>query len=230
MCSETVFCKAKIIHDREEVITTIYLRRMSACDVFLPERLLERLMAYTNRALQARKLAPVTVTEIEGVIITHVLVASYKTYVSNMTAPENQQLFFRTGTAGSRYLEIWSAVSCTIGERQQIKAFGMGWSNNPVVGNELITELEQELAAIYISLVFVPGRTIFSLDDDHQRFRSRAVTDSTNLSGINNPKKALGPVNNAVGSALTSVFIACIIHGLFRTSYMMGRGQCSSSR
>ena len=83
-----------------------------------------------------------------------------------------------------------------------------GWSNRPLRGNALITELEQELASINRSLVYVPGSTIFSLDDDHQRLRCRSVTSLTNLSQLNNPQIALGPVNNAVCSALTSAFIA----------------------
>ena len=209
ICLDNVVREAKLITNGAEIITATSLRRMSVFDVFLPERLLEKLKAYINRALKARKLSPATVPEIKGFIITHVLAASYGTSVSILTAPENRDFFFQTGVSGSRYLEIWSAMSCTTGKRQQVQAFGIGWSNKPVMGNELITELEQELAATNRSLVYVPGRTIFSLDDDHQRLRSRAVTDFTNLSQINIPKKALGPVNNAVCSAMTSAFIAC---------------------
>ena len=99
-------------------------------------------------------------------------------------------------------------MSCTKHRRQRVETYQGGWFKKPTRGNALITEMEQELASINRSLVYVPDSTIFSFDDDHQRLRSRAVTALTNLSQVNNPQKALGPLNNAVCSALTSAFIA----------------------
>ena len=99
-------------------------------------------------------------------------------------------------------------MSCTKHRRQRVETFQRGWFNKPTRGNALITEMEQELASINRSLVYVLDSTIFSLDDDHQRLRSRAVAALTNLSQVNNPQKALRPLNNAVCSALTSAFIA----------------------
>ena len=97
---------------------------------------------------------------------------------------------------------------CTKHRRQCFETFQGGWFSKPTLGNPLITEMEQELASINRSLVYIPDSTIFSLDDEHQRLRSRAITAVTNLSQFNNSQKALGPVNNAVCSALTSAFIA----------------------
>lgn len=82
-------------HDGEEVINAIYLRLMSAFHVILPEMLLEKLEAYINPALKSGKQAPATVTDIEGVIIRHVLAVSYNTVVSHMTASENEEFSFR---------------------------------------------------------------------------------------------------------------------------------------
>lgn len=88
---------------------------------------------------------------------------------------------------------------------------GQGWVYRPTSGNALITELEQpvpeELASVNRNLLYVPGATVLSLDDDHQIMRSRAVTQLANLSHVKNPKKALGPVTHALCSALNPVFL-----------------------
>ena len=146
--------------------------------------------------------------EIKLVIVTHVLAASYHACVSTFNAKENSELFFQTRLAPKRYLEFWSAPSGSSRGRQRVEALCERFSNKPVRGNELFTELEHDLAVVNRSIVYVPEKAIFSLDDDHQSLRSRAVTQVTNLAQVNNPKKALGLVNNAVCSALTSAFIA----------------------
>lgn len=92
--------------------------------------------------------------------------------------------------------------------RGEVDVEGSLWRNKPSRGNALVTEMEAELSAVNRSLVNFEGVTIYSVDDDHNRPSSRAVVHVTNLSHINNPKKALGPVNNAVCSALTHAFIA----------------------
>lgn len=77
------------------------------------------------------------------------------------------------------------------------------------MASSLITKLEQELAVIHLSLLYVPNSTIFYFDDDHLRaISSRAVSLLTNLRQMNNPAKALGPVCNAMCSALTSSYMA----------------------
>lgn len=72
----------------------------------------------------------------------------------------------------------------------------------PVRGNALIIELEEEFASINRQLLYVPGATVFSLDDDHHRLSSRHVSLLTDVSQINNLVMALGPVSNALCSAL----------------------------
>ena len=69
--------------------------------------------------------------------------------------------------------------------------------------------MEQECAAVNQRLLYIPGATLFSLDDDHLRFFSRAVTQYTNIKSLNNLSKALGPVNNALCSALNPLILAC---------------------
>ena len=59
-------------------------------------------------------------------------------------------------------------------------------------------EIEEEIASINRRLLHVPGATIYSLDDDHHRLSPCDVPLLTSLSQVNNPKKALGPVNNAL--------------------------------
>ena len=192
----------------DEVPTASSLSRLELMNIFLPETVLTKLRNHINRVLKARNKALTSVAEIKLVIVTHVLAASYHACVSTINAKENSEFFFQTTLAPKRYLEVWSALSGSSRGRQRVEALCEGWSNKPVRGNELITELEHDLAVVNRSIVYVPGKTIFSLDDDHQKLRSRAVTQLTNLAQVNNPKKALGPVNNAVCSALTSAFIA----------------------
>ena len=78
-----------------------------------------------------------------------------------------------------------------------------------MLGNQLITELKNELAAVNHSILYVPFQTVLSLYDDHQRLRSPAETQLTNLSQINNPQKALG---------LSVMLVLCIDIGISRQS------------
>ena len=89
-----------------------------------------------------------------------------------------------------------------------MRADGIWLVKKPAASNALITEMEGELAAINRRLVNVEGVTIYSVDDDHNRLSFKAVVQLTRLSHVNNPIKALGPVNNAACSALTHAFIA----------------------
>ena len=66
----------------------------------------------------------------------------------------------------------------------------------------MITDVEANTAAINRELLYVPNATVFSLDGDHLRMASRAVTELTYLQQQNNPKRGLGPVGTALCSAL----------------------------
>ena len=113
------------------------------------------------------------------------------------------------GIEAKRYHEVWSAFSCTKGLRQRIDHSGATCTTRPTRGNNLIMEIEEEVASTNRRLLHVPGAVMFSLDDDHHRLSSRDVPLLTSQSQVNNPKKALRPVNNAICSAVTAVILAC---------------------
>ena len=72
----------------------------------------------------------------------------------------------------------------------------------------LLLELERIFTSINSSILYCPGSTILFLDDDHLRMSSRFDSETTPLRITNNPEKALGPVQNAVCSALTGCYLA----------------------
>lgn len=152
---------------------------LEAFDTFLPSGILEKVKANVNCVLAAQNQKLATIQEIRGVIVLHTLAASYSSSVSTITSASNADFFFQLGIDGKHYLQIWNALSCTNDRRHRVEYSSTGWSNRPSRGNALITELEQEFAAINRLLVYVPRATIFSLDDDHQRLSSRAVTQLT---------------------------------------------------
>ena len=193
---------------QEEIERTSSLSRLSAFEIFLPLSILEKLRANINSVLRSRNWKVCTIAELKGTIILHVLAASYGTCVSTMTKKENRPFFFQVGISGDRYKEIWSSLNCSKSYRGRVEQTGNGWLNKPSKGNSLITELEAEFAAVNRALVNIEGVTIYSVDDDHNRLSSRSVVHLTNLSQVHNPKRALGPVNNAACSALTHAVLA----------------------
>lgn len=162
-----------------------------------------------NRTLIRRNREPVIVEELRGIIITHVLCTSDGESLTTICSPKERDACINMGIKSSHYHKVWSALSCTTGKRERAEHTGDSWSNRPTNGNALIVELEDEIASINRHLLLVPGSTIFSLDDDHHRLSSKDVANLTTLSHINNPVKALGPVTNAICSALIPVVIAC---------------------
>lgn len=110
-----------------------------------------------------------------------------------MTATGNEKFYYQTGIPWKHCEDIWASLSGTKKRKQRPNTHGRageGWFNKPVVGNQMITELEQQLSAINRNYLYVPGQTVFGLDEDHQRLRSRAVTHLTNLSHVINPQMA----------------------------------------
>ena len=82
-------------------------------EAFLPLSTLEKLRAHINKVLLAKMKPPCSTSELQGVIILHVLAASYNTSVSIIKAPENKAYFCQMRIHGSRYKEVWSALSGT---------------------------------------------------------------------------------------------------------------------
>ena len=142
--------------------TASSLSRLELTNIFLPETVLTKLRNHINRVLKARNKALTSVAENKLVVVTHILAASYLACVSTVKEKGNIEFFFQTRLAPKRYLEVWLALSGSSRSRQRVEALCEGWSNKPVRGNGLITELEQELAILNRSIVCVPGK-LFSV-------------------------------------------------------------------
>ena len=76
------------------------LSRVEAFDAFLPLSLLEKLRVYINQVLISRMRLPCSTAELKGIIILHVLAASYGGCVSSITAPENKSILLSNGNNG----------------------------------------------------------------------------------------------------------------------------------
>ena len=72
--------------------------------------------------------------------------------------------------------------------------------------NSFIMQIEEKVASINRRLCYVPGSTICSLDV-FLKLSYRDVLTLNGLSQINNHKKVLGIVINAICSTLTSLFL-----------------------
>lgn len=184
------------------------MSRIYEFEWFLPLSLMEKLRNDVNRVLFKRKQVPVSIEEIPGVIILHVIPASYSTSVYTVTAAENADIYFPT-----TYLRVslLSGLVCFFvhrGEEVNNRNGSTGSANKPSRGNALITGMENEVGTINRCYIYVGGATMFSLEEDHQRQSSKAVTTFTNLWQVDNPVKVFGPVNNALCSALNPFVLA----------------------
>ena len=174
--------------------------------VFVPTSLLQKIADNVNRVLHHRELRPTDVKELEKVIIMHTLCAAYGEPVKAIT--EDPQSFLPFPVKARRYHEVWTSMSCTLGKRQRAEFEDPEkWNYLSEDSNSFITQIEADVASINRRICYVPGTSIFSLDDDLLRLSSRDVLALTALSQSNNPKKGLGIVNNALCSALTSLFL-----------------------
>lgn len=173
--------------------------------LFLPNSILEFVRERVTRVLSQKQLPPVTTTELLSIIIFHTQCAFYGESAKTVCQKNENGFYLDMEISYKRYLSVWAALSGS-SERNTNEISTTGWTAKPS-GTSTILSLEQQLAAVNRSPLFIPNATICSLDDDHIRMSSRSVTQLTNLRSVNNPKKALGPVNNAICSALTSVYL-----------------------
>lgn len=86
----------------------------------------------------------------------------------------------------------------------------------------MITAVESEEESTIRELPYVPSATVLSLDDDHLRMASRAVLNLTYLQQHNNPKKDLGPVGNALCSALNRFLWLSISQDAWKNCVILG--------
>ena len=184
------------------------LSRLEALDIFLPPSLLEKLRMSINIALSQRGQDLVGIDGLRKIIIFHVLCASYERSAKTVAGRDETGCFLHMGVSAKRYWQVWSALNGFKEKRSTTAGSRTQWKDSSLEANALISELEQEIAAINRRLLYVSNVTISSLDDDHLRLRSRVMARLTNLRQVNNPMKALGPLCNAICSALTSVYIA----------------------
>lgn len=110
-------------------------------DAFLPGSVVQKLVQVVSKVMKARRKKPMDALELKGIIIVYVLAASYSTSVGTITSSKNEEFFFQLGIKGCRYMEVWSAFSCTVERRQLVERFGENWRNRPNEGNNLITDL-----------------------------------------------------------------------------------------
>ncbi|CDF34053.1 unnamed protein product [Chondrus crispus] len=185
------------------------LSRLSVLRTFILDSLLEKLKAVANRALHSRGQKLTTVQELLGLLVLHVLCASYNEGPSVVCGAKMSDFFFHMGLSAARYRQVWSALTGCREKRTAVDYSTTGWCRTASRTTSLITDIESEVAAVNRELLYIPGATVLSLDDDHLRMASRAVSSLSFLQQHNNPKKGLGPVGNTLGSALTSVFFAC---------------------
>lgn len=137
------------------------------------------------------------------------LSAAYDESPSTVCDVSQGDFFFQIGLTAERYHLVWGALCGTKERRSTYDMSATGWSRTPNRSTTLIAEVESETAAINRDLLFVPKATVLSLHNDHLRMASRGVTELTYLRQLNIPKKGLGPVGNALCSALNPFFLAC---------------------
>ena len=174
---------------------------------FLTQELLQLVATEANYTLAKRNAHPTNWKELEQLLIFHALCSTYNQAPSKVVSEKKRHLYFHMGTDVKRYNEVLSALSGTSAGRVNVTHDSFGWSLKCKRANELIMRLEDGIASVNRSLLYCQEGTICSVDDDHLRLTSKAVYHMTELRVINNPKKALGPVCNALCSALLSFYI-----------------------
>ena len=79
------------------------LSRLSVLRTFIPDSLLEKLKAVANRALHSRGQKRTTVQEVLGLLVLHVLCASYNEAPSVVCDAKMSDFFFHMGLTAARY-------------------------------------------------------------------------------------------------------------------------------
>lgn len=122
--------------------------RFEVFKYMLPTSLLEKVQESINRVLVARNRKTVEVAKIMAVIAQHVPCSAYGESVSTVSNRDNSGIFYQVGVDAGRHKDVWSALSSTKQRRGRVEHKYTGWRNKPSRGNALITEMEQECAAV----------------------------------------------------------------------------------
>lgn len=206
-------CSAILRNVRREVAGSDADKTLSRLDIlraFLPSEIMERIANAANKGLRIRGKEQTSAKELLKLVVLHALCAVYGESPRTVCSQRESRCFLQLNVSASRYYEVWSSLSGTEKTRERVShdVENCDWTVRPRAAS-LILQIESDVAAINRHLIYVPGATILSLDDDHLRLSSRAVSQLAGLRVVNNPAKALGPVGNALCSALTSSLIVC---------------------
>ena len=80
--------------------------RLEAIRTFLPESLMENLAAVANRGLRLRRQLPTSAHEMLGIIILHVLCASYDESPRTVCDLAESEHFFQIEITSERYMQV----------------------------------------------------------------------------------------------------------------------------
>lgn len=188
----TTLAEEKVVDDAGQ--SKFYLQKLpSMLDILnflLPESLLQRVREHINNFLSNERKDLVSSSELLGVLLLHMLCASYGESPAVVCSQHEWNSYLQLGFSVKRYNLILAALSGTLC-RKSIIHNGTYWNSQSSKVSHFVLELEEQLAAINRRLLFNPHSTICSLDDDHLRLSSRAVTDLTSLRSVNNPLKEI---------------------------------------
>ena len=132
---------------------------------FLPASILQKVVDTIEPVLISRDLKTTSVREVESVIIMNSLCAAYREPMKTIASDTDSFLPFPMKPR--RDHDLWSSMSCTLGKPQRAKFQDPNtWCFLSSESHAFMTQIENEVASINRKLFYIPGSTIFSLDDD----------------------------------------------------------------
>ena len=129
----------------------------------------------------------------------------YGESLSTIQSEQERKCFMQMSMTSESYYRFWKSLGGSRNTALHGNISGR-WTSTACDTSASLTSVESSCAAFNRSILSA-ACNVFALDDDHLRMRSRSVTDTTALRSINNPQKALGPIQNAIARPLTSCFI-----------------------
>ena len=180
---------------REDIVTPLDTLELS-----FPPLLVDLLVDFANTSLCEYEKEATNPNEFRLCLLAYLRAAVYRT---SITRTFSQEETFWYGLQGRipvgmhRRLDVLRAL-----RGPQPAASERCWEHKSSEAKRFLGLLEEQVTSINSQLFLTPA-TILSIDDDHIRQRSKKVAEETHLKIVNNPKKAVGPVQTACSSALT---------------------------
>lgn len=185
---------------REDLVTPLDTLELS-----FPPLLVDLLVDFANKSLCEDEKEAASPNEFRLCLLAYLRAAVYRTSITR-TFSEEEKLWYglqgRIPVGMHRCLDVLRALG-----GPQPAASEMRWEHRSSETKRFLGLLEERVTSINAQLFLTPA-TILSIDDDHIRQRSRKVAEETHLKIVNNPKKAVGPVQTACSSALTGFFVS----------------------